>query len=160
MAHTPFMHDDVLQRRNKIMSDTATRTIAADTAAGTVQGLPKLLLRLEGAVVLAAAAYAYGEIGSGWMLFAILFLVPDVSMLGYLIDTRVGALVYNLGHTYLLPAILGLVGLLTSLPILVSIALIWIAHDGFDRAVGDGFKYPTAFKHTHLGTPFEQARPA
>ena len=34
---------------------------------------------------------------------------------------------------------------------LVSLALIWVAHIGFDRMLGYGLKYPTAFGHTHLG---------
>jgi hypothetical protein len=31
------------------------------------------------------------------------------------------------------------------------IAIIWAAHIGFDRALGYGLKYPTAFSDTHLG---------
>jgi hypothetical protein len=124
---------------------------------GVVQGAPKLLLRLEGAAALAAASYAYAQVGSGWGLFALLFLVPDVSMVGYICGPRVGAAIYNAGHSYLLPAALGVASLLLGMPILLSIALIWIAHIGFDRAVGYGFKYPTAFKHTHLGLPFRRS---
>jgi hypothetical protein len=36
-------------------------------------------------------------------------------------------------------------------PICVAIALIWAAHIGFDRLLGYGLKYPTAFTDTHLG---------
>jgi hypothetical protein len=32
-----------------------------------------------------------------------------------------------------------------------DIALIWLAHVGFDRALGYGLKYATAFGDTHLG---------
>jgi hypothetical protein len=127
---------------------------------GVVHGTPKLLLLMEGAAALAASAYAYGHSGSGWGLFALLFLVPDMSMLGYLANPRIGASIYNLGHSYLTPAALALLGLTVGTPMLVSVALIWIAHIGFDRAVGYGFKYPTAFKHTHLGLPFSQPRAA
>jgi hypothetical protein len=121
---------------------------------GVVQGTPKLLLRMEGAAALAAAAYAYAQIGNGWGLFALLFLVPDLSMLGYLANPRIGAVTYNFGHSYLSPAALALAGMMLGTPMLFSIALVWISHIGFDRAVGYGFKYPTAFKHTHLGLPF------
>jgi hypothetical protein len=126
---------------------------------GVVHGTPKLLLRMEGAAALAVATYAYAQFGNGWGLFAMLFLVPDLSMLGYLANPRIGAVTYNFGHSYLSPAALAFAGLVTGMPMLFSVALIWIAHIGFDRAVGYGFKYPTAFKHTHLGLPFSKPTP-
>jgi hypothetical protein len=33
----------------------------------------------------------------------------------------------------------------------LSLATIWIAHIGFDRALGYGLKYGSGFTHTHLG---------
>lgn len=126
-------------------------------ANGVVSGAPKLLLRLEGAAVLVVAACAYAQWDGGWGLFALLFLVPDLSMLGYLAGPRIGASAYNFGHSYLTPGALAAAGLGFGMPILLSLALIWIAHIGFDRAVGYGFKYSDAFKHTHLGTPFKHA---
>jgi hypothetical protein len=36
-------------------------------------------------------------------MFAGLFLVPDASMLGYLVNARAGAVCYNIVHSYLLP---------------------------------------------------------
>jgi len=101
--------------------------------------------------MLIAAAAAYGAWGSGWGLFAALFLVPDISMLGYLAGPRVGAACYNAGHSYLGPALLGAAGLGVGQPLAVAIALIWVAHIGFDRMLGYGLKYSTAFGHTHLG---------
>lgn len=32
-----------------------------------------------------------------------------------------------------------------------AVALIWLLHIGFDRAIGYGLKYPSSFKETHLG---------
>jgi hypothetical protein len=128
-------------------------TADADTRGGIVTGTPKLLLRLEGAAVLAAASAAYAQTGQGWGLFALLFLVPDLSMLGYLAGPRFGAATYNSGHSYLSPLALGAAGLLMVMPMLLPLALIWAAHIGFDRALGYGLKYGTAFTHTHLGLP-------
>jgi hypothetical protein len=34
--------------------------------------------------------------------------------------------------------------------ILTEVAIIWAAHIGFDRVLGYGLKYPTAFADTHL----------
>lgn len=109
------------------------------------------VLRLEGAVVLALAVWAYQAVGGSWWLFALLFLAPDVFMLGYLRDKKFGAAVYNAGHTYIAPAALALVGLVLSASILLPIALIWAAHIGFDRCLGYGLKDPSGFKATHLG---------
>lgn len=94
---------------------------------------------------------AYRAIGGGWGLFAGLFLVPDLSMLGYLANRRLGAALYNAGHTYLAPAALGAVGWGLGLPVLFGPALFWTAHIGFDRLMGYGLKYGAAFGATHLG---------
>lgn len=114
-------------------------------------------LRLEGLALLMGAAATYAWLPNwssaawGWAAFAAAFLLPDLAMLGYLKSARVGALTYNLAHTEWLPAaVLGL-GLWSQQAPLVSAATIWLAHIGFDRALGYGLKYPDAFGHTHLG---------
>lgn len=109
------------------------------------------LLRIEGAVVLALMIWAYQNLGGNWWLFAALFLVPDLFMLGYLRSNRAGAWVYNVGHTYLAPGALALLGLISGISALMPIALIWAAHIGFDRMLGYGLKDPAGFKVTHLG---------
>jgi hypothetical protein len=100
--------------------------------------------------MLAASLILYAYTGGNWLLFAVLILAPDLSALGYLAGTVVGSYVYNAFHTYLLPAILALYGLLGSNPLALQLALIWFAHIGGDRLLGFGLKYPTAFKDTHL----------
>lgn len=111
---------------------------------------PKILLRLEGVTLLLGSATAYFVLGGHGLLFALLLLVPDMSMLGYLFGKRVGAHVYNLFHSYPLPAALLLFGWLVNNPLAVSIALVWFAHIGMDRTVGYGLKYMSGFKDTHL----------
>jgi hypothetical protein len=83
--------------------------------------------------------------------FRAVFLAPDLSMLAYLIGPRAGALAYSLAHTYVLAAALTLAGFAIAIPLAAAGGLIWIAHIGFDRALGYGLKYPTAFGDTHLG---------
>jgi hypothetical protein len=111
---------------------------------------PSVLLRIEGAVVLALSMFLYGRVTDNWLMFAVLLLAPDLSMLGYLAGVRVGAAVYNLIHVYTLPGALAVYGLLASNPFAVSLSLIWLAHIGADRLLGFGLKYPTVFKDTHL----------
>lgn len=108
-------------------------------------------MRTEGAVLVAVSAFIYAEYGRSWILFAVLLLAPDIGMLGYLADTRVGAVTYNLMHTYLGPGILLVMSVAVDSPLTISIAFIWFAHIGFDRALGYGLKHTDAFGHTHLG---------
>jgi hypothetical protein len=112
---------------------------------------PRLLLHVEGGVVLIAACIIYAQLGASWGRFAALFLAPDLFMLGYLANVRVGATLYNLVHTYAAPFILFLVAYFAHMPGLFAICTIWVAHIGFDRLLGYGLKYPTAFKDTHIG---------
>lgn len=112
--------------------------------------LPRMLLRLEGLAALAICALLYARHDGSWLLFAVLFLAPDLSALGYLAGKRVGTVSYNIVHTYALPAILGLSGLAGDSDLAVSLALIWATHIGMDRMLGYGLKYPSDFKDTHL----------
>jgi Domain of unknown function (DUF4260) len=113
--------------------------------------LPRRLLHVEGLAVLVGALALYFDAGYGWLLLVVLFLAPDLSMLGYLGGPRAGALVYNLAHAYAGPIALGLVGVLGDVELATQLALIWLAHIGLDRMLGYGLKYPTGFKDTHLG---------
>jgi hypothetical protein len=112
--------------------------------------MPRLLLRLEGTVIFAAATALYFHQDHAWWLYVVLALAPDLSMVGYAAGTRVGALSYNTVHTYALPVTLAAAGVLAGANGLVAVSLIWIAHIGADRALGYGLKYPTDFKDTHL----------
>lgn len=58
----------------------------------------------------------YGRFGRSWLLFLVLLLAPDLGMLGYLGGRRVGAAVYDLFHTYVPPAVLGIVGVVAGAP--------------------------------------------
>lgn len=111
---------------------------------------PRVLLHLEGAIVLLASLVLYALRGGNWWLFALLLLTPDLSALGYLAGSRLGARCYNLVHTYLLPGMLAAYGLLGGKELAFLLALIWFAHIGMDRVLGFGLKYMTEFKDTHL----------
>ena len=61
---------------------------------------------LEGAAVLGFSLFAYHWNHGSWLLFALLFLLPDVSMVGYLANARAGAAIYNAIHTCVGPLLL------------------------------------------------------
>lgn len=117
---------------------------------------PVLLQRLEGVAALGLGIATYSWLGQSWLVFALLALAPDLTMTGYLRSPRLGALSYNLGHSYVGPALLALSGLVFG-PLAFGLAAIWVAHIGFDRMLGYGLKFDTGFQHTHLG-PIGKAR--
>jgi hypothetical protein len=118
---------------------------------GSVIGAPKLLLRIEGAVLCAASIAVCALQGQQWWLYPALLLVPDIFMLGYLRNTKLGAITYNLGHSYPAAALVTLLGFVAASPLTVALGAIWFGHIGWDRMFGYGLKYATSFKHTHLG---------
>lgn len=118
---------------------------------GATTGGVRTLLRLEGLALLLGMLLLYWNLEGSWWVFALLFLAPDVSFLAYLADARAGALAYNAAHSYLLPAALMITGFAFASPLTLAIATIWLAHIGFDRALGYGLKYSAGFAFTHLG---------
>jgi len=116
-----------------------------------VSGLPRAILLLEGFALFAACLFAYAKLGHSWWLFAALILAPDLGMIGYLRNAKLGARLYNAFHITALPIGIGVWGYLWPEPLAVSIALIWLAHIGMDRMLGYGLKYESAFSDTHLG---------
>jgi len=120
-----------------------------DTAPGAAIGAVRRWLRAEGLAVLLLCLWLYLRGGHSWVLLLALFFLPDVAFIGYAAGPRVGANVYNALHSYVGSVAAALLALGTGRPAVV--ALIWAAHIGFDRFLGYGLKYPTAFVDTHLG---------
>jgi hypothetical protein len=132
------------------MSPTSLNTTALPVAAGAGSPPVSLMLKLEALAVVAASLTAYSYLGASWWLFAALILAPDLSGLGYIGGSKVGAWVYDMAHTYVVPAILGVVGYLTHEPMVIAIAAIWFSHIGIDRVVGYGLKFAGNPRDTHL----------
>lgn len=110
-----------------------------------------MFLRLEGAALLGASIFLYARYGRGWVLFALLILAPDLSMIGYAGGPFAGAVTYNVFHTTVLPIVLAVFGIASGSTVLLSVALVWLAHIGMDRSLGYGLKRTTGFHETHLG---------
>ena len=96
-----------------------------------------------------------------WWWYALMFLGPDVSMLGYLVNTKVGAWSYNLFHHKGIGILAILIWFITSLPHvayvsydtswLLFVGIVLFGHSSMDRFFGYGLKYENGFKFTHLG---------
>ncbi len=120
-------------------------------ATGTVSGGIKILLRLEGLTLLAGMTMLYAFWGGPRWLYAALFFAPDLSFVAYLAGPKIGAWAYNAVHSTIIPLGLLTAGFGFATPLVFSVALIWLAHIGFDRALGYGLKYQAGFDFTHLG---------
>ena len=125
--------------------------IAINENSGAATGGVRDLLRWEGAALFAGMTLFFWISGAPWQIYALFFFVPDLSFLAYLAGPRIGAVVYNAAHVTIGPMVLAMLGLVFAEPALGSVALIWLAHIGLDRALGYGLKYGTGFRYTHLG---------
>jgi hypothetical protein len=130
---------------------TPMADIASAETTGAVTGGVRTLLRLEGLTLFAGMTLLYAVWGGSWWIYVIVFLLPDLSFAAYLADPKTGAIVYNAAHSYMAPVTLMTVGFALASPLWLSIAMIWMAHIGIDRALGYGLKYLAGFGFTHLG---------
>jgi hypothetical protein len=128
------------------MSETTTTE-----ATGAATGGLRTMLRLEGLTLFIGMTLLYAVWGGSWWIYAILFLVPDLSFVAYLSGPKFGAIIYNAAHSYMAPMSLMTTGFALASPLTLSIAMIWLAHIGIDRALGYGMKYSAGFGFTHLG---------
>lgn len=113
----------------------------------------KFILRIEGLAMALLCLWLYARSDQSWWIFVALILLPDLSMLEYFAGPRIGAIAYNVAHSWATAVVfffaIWLLGpgnsFLLSLPVILG------AHIGFDRALGYGLKLPSGFKDTHLG---------
>ncbi len=112
----------------------------------------KTLLKIEELALFLACIYLFSCLNFAWWWFPALLLVPDLSMVGYLINPAVGAVTYNLVHHKALGIAIGILGLMLGNQNLMLAGVILVAHSSMDRVAGYGLKYSDSFKHTSLGT--------
>lgn len=112
--------------------------------------MPYSFLRLEALMVFVTTMILYFSYG-GTYLGLLLIVIPDIGLIGYIKNPKIGSIVYNLAHTYVAPAIFLLASIGLGKLWGVLFALLWLAHIGIDRTLGIGLKFPDSFNHTHLG---------
>lgn len=111
----------------------------------------KNLLRSEELLKLAVSFWITLQLDYAGWLFFVWLLAPDISMVGYLVNTKAGAFLYNLAHHQGLAVVVAAAGVLLHMPDLIFAGAILFGHSAMDRVFGYGLKYNDDFKHTHLG---------
>ncbi|MGV3560840.1 DUF4260 domain-containing protein [Larkinella arboricola] len=111
----------------------------------------KSLLKLEEAAQFVLALVLFHQLPFAWWWFPALLLLPDLSMLGYLINPRIGAYAYNFFHHKAVAVAVGVVGFLLASQVLMLTGVMLFGHSAMDRLFGYGLKYPDGFASTHLG---------
>ncbi len=112
----------------------------------------KNLIKLEELFMFAITIFLFSRLDFAWWWYPALLFVPDVSMLGYLSGTRLGAFTYNFFHHKALGISVYILGILSVNPAVQLAGLILFGHSSMDRILGYGLKYTDSFQHTHLGT--------
>ncbi|MGB8194974.1 MAG: DUF4260 domain-containing protein [Chitinophagaceae bacterium] len=118
------------------------------------------LLKLEEAAMAALGIYflTIYDLGLSFWMWALLFFSPDIGMIGYLANPKVGAITYNLFHHKGIAIALAMTGYYLHNDVLTAIGILLFAHSSFDRMLGYGLKYSDDFKNTHMGRLPQKAK--
>ena len=111
----------------------------------------KAILKLEELFMFLLGIYLFSLLDFQWWWFLILILLPDIGMVGYVLNNKAGALMYNIFHHKGLAIAIYLTGIYLSVPLFQLIGIIVFSHASMDRMIGYGLKYEKGFKYTHLG---------
>ncbi|WP_298878542.1 DUF4260 domain-containing protein [uncultured Polaribacter sp.] len=108
-------------------------------------------LKIEELMMFILSMVFFNQLSFEWWWYLALFFLPDLSFLGYLINTKVGAICYNILHHKGIAIIFWLLGFYLQNEILQLIGIVLFGHASFDRVLGYGLKYFDSFNNTHLG---------
>ncbi len=111
----------------------------------------KILLKTEYFFLFLLGIFAFSQTGFSWWWFVGLFFLPDLSMLGYVINPKIGAYLYNAAHYLGTAVICFILGKYLNNAYLEVAGIIMFSHSAFDRILGYGLKFTDSFQNTHLG---------
>ena len=111
----------------------------------------KNLLKLEELGQFMLSILLFNQLDYPWWLFPAVLLLPDLSMIGYLINSKVGAGLYNFFHHKFIAIAIFAAGFYLHQPLLTLAGIILFGHAAMDRIFGYGLKFNDDFKNTSLG---------
>ena len=110
----------------------------------------KLALKLEELALFLLSLYALYTMHAQWWIFLLLFIGPDISMLGYSAGNTIGAISYNLFHHKGVAVVFFIAGWVLENWGLQITGIVLFGHSSMDRMFGYGLKFFEGFKFTHL----------
>ncbi|ALJ05957.1 hypothetical protein APS56_12800 [Pseudalgibacter alginicilyticus] len=110
----------------------------------------KAFLKIEELFMFLLGIFMFNQLEYSWWWFLVLILMPDIGMLGYVINTKIGAITYNFFHHRAIAILIYFVGVCFQNGMVQLVGIILFSHASLDRIFGYGLKYTDAFKHTHL----------
>jgi hypothetical protein len=108
-------------------------------------------LKIEEVVQFVFGIFLFSELSYGWWIFPALLLLPDIGMLGYLVNPKLGAFTYNVLHHKAIAVGFIIMGMSIWGELITLVGIILFSHAAMDRVFGYGLKYSDSFKNTHLG---------
>jgi hypothetical protein len=111
----------------------------------------KKIIALEELAMFVLSIVLFNQLSFAWWWYLALILAPDSSALGYLVNTRAGAITYNFFHHKAVAIAVYLAGLYLQNEVVLLMGVILFGHSSMDRMLGYGLKYPDSFQNTHLG---------
>ena len=109
------------------------------------------LLKLEESGQFLLSIILFSQLHYAWWVFPACILLPDLSMIGYLVNSKIGAWSYNFFHHKLVAIFIFMLGFWLNISLLTLAGVILFGHSAMDRVFGYGLKFNDNFKHTHLG---------
>lgn len=111
----------------------------------------KSYLKLEELGQFILSIILFGQLDFSWWIYPVCLLLPDLSMIGYLINPRIGGALYNFFHHKLVAILILILGHALSNQLMILAGVILFGHSSMDRIFGYGLKFSDNFKNTHLG---------
>lgn len=111
----------------------------------------KTSLKLEELTMLLLGIYLFSLLNLSWWWFIGLFFAPDIGMLGYVANNKIGAMSYNIFHHKFIAIAIYFLGIFLTSEVIQMVGIILFSHSSFDRMLGYGLKLEKGFKFTHLG---------
>ncbi len=109
------------------------------------------LVKLEELGQFILAIFLFSHLDFAWWVFPACLLLPDLSMVGYLVNPSAGAWIYNFFHHKLVALLVLFWGFGADHEVISLAGVILFGHAAMDRIFGYGLKFTDDFKHTHLG---------
>lgn len=117
----------------------------------------KTLIKLEELAQVLLSIYLFSLLPFTWWVYPVFFFAPDLSMVGMLLNKRLGALVYNFIHHRALALGIFILGGLLGVPLLSLTGVMLLGHSSFDRLLGFGLLDTDSHNSTPLDSIHQRA---